>query len=128
MVMCQQCKGEMMEEISCLSGPIAMVGGYFEPIRWGDERGSRRWAVDVPCRDCATPVGGVHHPGCCLEQCPACHGQALGCPCFGYAEDDDDDADSDDDADGNDDDGNLAAHVRRVTRCRVHLYLRQFRR
>jgi hypothetical protein len=30
----------------------------------------------------------VHHPGCCVERCPACLGQALGCECFGDPDDD----------------------------------------
>ena len=87
MAMCPQCEGEMMEEISCLSEPIPIGGDFFEPIRWGDEKKRSRWVIDFPCRDCRTPVGGVHHPGCCMERCPACLGQALGCPCFGTDDD-----------------------------------------
>jgi hypothetical protein len=70
-----------------------------------------------------------------VERCPACLGQALGCPCFGNPDDDlDDDCD-----DVNDecmtlelgsrragDDG--GAHVRISTRCRAHLFHRYFRR
>lgn len=29
------------------------------------------------CNDCWCPVGGFHHPGCDVEQCP--HGQLIGC-------------------------------------------------
>jgi hypothetical protein len=125
MVMCQQCKGEMTDGISCLSDPISMGGGLFEPIRWGSERQTTRWVIDFPCRDCSTPIGGVHHPGCCIERCPVCLGQALGCPCFGEPDDDDDD---NEDGDSGDDDGDLAAHLRRRTRCRAHLFLRHYRR
>jgi hypothetical protein len=128
MAMCRQCNGEMMEEISCLSDPIAMCGGLFEPIRWGDERESARWVVDFACRDCRTPVGGVHHPGCCVERCPACLGQALGCPCFRDPDDDDGDDDDGDENDMGDDDGDLAAHVRTITRCRAHTFHRYFKR
>ena len=33
------------------------------------------------CRDCATPQGGLHHPGCDAERCPRCIGQAISCGC-----------------------------------------------
>jgi hypothetical protein len=151
MAMCPQCEGEMMDEISCLSEPIPIGGDFFEPIRWGDERGSSRWVIDFPCRDCRTPIGGVHHPGCRVERCPACLGQALGCPCFGDPDDDLDDLDDLDDRDDADDAGDectrlelasrhagvdagddskddFDAHVRISTRCRAHLFHRYFRR
>ena len=147
MAVCPQCEGEMMEEISCLSEPIPIGGDFFDPIRWGDEKKRSRWVIDFPCRDCGTPVGGVHHPGCCMERCPACLGQALGCPCFGTDDDDvadflDDDEDDDTrstrgtrdtgdgrgDGDGGADEGDLAAHVRISIRCRAHLFHRYFRR
>jgi hypothetical protein len=146
MAICQQCEGEMMDGISCLSDPITIDSESFEPIRWGDEREAARWVIDFPCRDCHTPIGGVHHPGCCVERCPACLGQALGCPCFATDADADADTDADTDADYGDDekfgggygggagdhtddgDDDLAAHVRISTRCRAHLFLRHFRR
>jgi len=140
MGLCPQCEGEMMDEVSCLSDPIPIGGAFFEPIRWGDERRSSHWVVDFPCRDCRTPIGGVHHPGCCVERCPACLGQALGCPCFGDPDDVLDDV-SDDVSDREHDhvvaarDGgsrhageDLADHVRISTRCRAHLFHRYFRR
>jgi hypothetical protein len=141
MAICPQCEGEMMDEISCLSDPITIGSGSFEPIRWGNERKRSRWIIDFPCRDCRTPVGGVHHPGCCVERCPSCLGQALACPCFA-TDDDDDYADEHEDdcdrlggghgggaGDGTDDgDDDLAAHVRISTRCRSHLFRRHFRR
>lgn len=139
MAICPQCGVDMREGISCLPDPITICGDSFEPIRWGDEREAARWVIDFPCQDCGTPIGGVHHPGCCAERCPACLGQAFGCPCFGTA-DEDDDADEDygeDDDDGgrhggvgdqNDEDGDLAAHVRISTRCQAHLFHRYFRR
>lgn len=39
------------------------------------------------CRDCATPVGGIHRLGCCLEQCPRCEGQYASCPCVSDEDD-----------------------------------------
>ena len=33
------------------------------------------------CHDCATPTGALHHPGCDMEDCPRCLGQAISCGC-----------------------------------------------
>jgi len=82
MAICRQCGGEMIDGISCLSDPIFIAGKAYAPVRFGQERGPRLRFEPEECRDCKTPLGGVHHPGCCVERCPACLGQALGCPCF----------------------------------------------
>ena len=34
------------------------------------------------CHDCGAAVGEYHVPGCDAEECPGCHGQALGCDCL----------------------------------------------
>lgn len=35
------------------------------------------------CGDCNTPAGQLHHPGCDMDACPACFGQAI---CCGHAD------------------------------------------
>lgn len=50
-------------------------------IRYGDE--SSDWqAGKYACHDCAAVKGEYHLPGCDVEECPLCHGQALGCECI----------------------------------------------
>lgn len=42
---------------------------------------------DLFCHDCGTPRNGLHHPGCDVERCPLCLGQAIACPCTSPKED-----------------------------------------
>jgi hypothetical protein len=123
MAVCPQCNGEMTEHISCLPDSITIGSQNFEPIRWGNEpfrwgkeKSSRGRAIDFDCRDCGTPPGGVHRPGCCVERCPACLGQALGCRCF-----------YDPDADDPYNDA-VPRRVRRQkrARCRAHHFRRHY--
>lgn len=46
------------------------------------------------CRDCGVERGQLHVPSCCMERCPICTGQAIGCGCA----DDDTPQDSEDEA------------------------------
>jgi hypothetical protein len=82
MAICSHCGGEMAEGISCLTDPVVIGGRSYAPIPWGQELRPRHRYEPEECRDCGTPMGGVHHPGCCMERCPACHGQAIGCDCL----------------------------------------------
>ncbi len=40
------------------------------------------------CHDCAVATGQLHHPGCDMERCPKCNGQALSCGCTDKPEED----------------------------------------
>lgn len=47
------------------------------------------WPAAWPsnCRDCGTPQGALHHPGCDGEACPRCLNQAISCGCRWGGED-----------------------------------------
>jgi len=49
----------------------------------------KRKSIVHTCEECGARDGQFHIPGCKLELCPACYGQAITCDCVFAIPDDD---------------------------------------
>jgi hypothetical protein len=61
---------------------VDVFGVISDRVPYGDESMYAGIEVQSRCRDCGTPLGWLHVPGCMVEACPRCKAaQAFGCPC-----------------------------------------------
>ncbi len=67
-------------------GEMLLVDGMvLERIRFGQELSG--WGDEFDnCPDCGVAHGGLHQPGCDIEECPKCGGQIIACECRGTAQ------------------------------------------
>jgi hypothetical protein len=83
MAVCDYCNKEMRRAYGCtLSVFDDYPGGKpITRIRYGDEREDWGAKSGKRCGDCGCKPGYFHHPGCDIECCPVCSGQAFSCNC-----------------------------------------------
>lgn len=79
MANCMLCDNEMTTATTCTVGVLHHQGSPFLLRTHEQEPGSRR---DDRCGDCGAVVGGLHHLGCDLQECPRCARQLISCPCL----------------------------------------------
>jgi hypothetical protein len=72
MAICSACKQDMGKHVSCTLKKYTDKKNPRIPYDRGE---------DGNCHDCGTPNGSLHHPGCDMERCADCHGQAISCDC-----------------------------------------------
>ena len=77
MSQCEYCEQDMNMSDGCTTTAYMLPGGQriVARIKYESFAGER-------CHDCNAQHGQYHHPGCDMEKCPICHGQAYGCDCF----------------------------------------------
>jgi hypothetical protein len=80
MAVCSWCLGEMNTANSCTVNAFHRKGHRFHMVPFGDEPNGR--TSGDQCGDCGVNRGGWHHPGCDLQQCPACGRQLISCGCW----------------------------------------------
>ncbi len=78
---CPVCRQELQGHVSCVPDVLVVGGRVYLRIRWGQKGSSIRPWGRSDCFGCLTPVGGLHHRGCDVEECPVCGRQAARCDC-----------------------------------------------
>ncbi len=85
MAACTWCRKDMLKTDSCNKVGVEIPtapDGLMDQVPYGKE--VKYWEDRPPperCHDCNCAVGGFHHPGCDMEQCPKCSSQLIGCGC-----------------------------------------------
>ncbi len=83
MAICKACGNEMRQPSGCVQSDFRFKNESkaYLPIAYGAEEDDWGGRSGKTCHDCNCPPGAFHHPGCDVERCPRCGGQAIGCDC-----------------------------------------------
>jgi len=74
MKVCLACNRNIRKSSTCR---LRFVG----QIRYGDET-RKNWAEKKKkCPGCKVKIGGFHHEGCKIEECPECGKALMSCEC-----------------------------------------------
>ncbi len=79
MAQCEVCGAEMKTALTCALTSLVVGDLRRQRLPYGAE--TDRPPGGPRCRDCGVLTGGVHHPGCSVEQCPGCGQQLFCCDC-----------------------------------------------
>lgn len=75
---CQDCGQKMKSGNACTKTTIKIDGEKYDRITYEHDGGP----IYKYCHDCNTSIGGLHHLGCDMEDCPKCGGQLISCGCW----------------------------------------------
>ena len=78
MATCRDCNQEMRKQIPCIKTRIRIGEVEYDRIPYRNDQHPEPHF----CHDCSSPVGGMHHLGCDMEQCPKCGRQLISCGCL----------------------------------------------
>ena len=83
---CEFCSQNMLQSDSCTLTTYDIEGETYPRIPTDGEGGG-----GGRCHYCGIldTLGNLHHPGCDVERCPKCDGQAICCLCAGEESADD---------------------------------------
>ena len=82
MAICGYCNREMTVADSCSAKTLHLAGMPLVLPPFGAETRMRApEEFTGRCHDCGVQMGGFHHPGCDMAECPRCREQLLGCGC-----------------------------------------------